>query len=626
MGDSASWVRDEGRPIPEDAPWVAIACANDTARAWLAKRIAEHAHARAAASADELLAILDGATRPSLLVIDLDGIGAEATQLLWQLARRCPLAPRLLMATPGTRAHHDAQAFAEVGDLLLDRPCSLGQIQIALQHLLGAVLLAVPPPRGAIEIPAPVAARVDQVWRAGRVSSCWCIDLSHARRALGLAWNDGVAEVVAGVLARTLSEVFPGLVEVLRMAPIEPAAYALVVAHAPARGGLAAVATRVEEALAEALAPAAQGDPNLRVVVTASEIVPVTRAQVAPRLAAAIAAARADSSERLQSALASDRMQLIATLDQGLRFAFQPIVDLANGELFAYEARARQTWPSELGSFHDAAWLAGAIGLGARFDQEVVRGALAMALDLGPHHRLYVRVSPHWLRDPRHVYRAHEWAKKSRLVPAQIVFELDELTELRGAVALRDLLAPLCEAGFGVAITCRDGGVVTLADLTTLNPDFLRLPSSWVRGLGRSRVRRELVAAVVRLARALDVVVLASGADTVEDLAALYELGVRYCKGRVFGRPWDTFAVPRPRGLAQLEAIWCGEVAAPPPGAASFDDESGEVSTALRPTFKPRLSEDSQPAAILRDLIAPVPEPIPLGELVAQVDAAFDNV
>jgi EAL domain-containing protein (putative c-di-GMP-specific phosphodiesterase class I) len=614
--------------VEDDAPWVLVVAARDAARDWLVDKIEEHVEVRAAASGRAALEIAQGRVRPSLLVIDLDELGDAPTQLLWELTRACPNAPRLLLATPGTRAHVDGRAFAELGDLLLDQPCSFAQIEVALAHQLAAVLLDRPAPRGAIEIPAQVASRVDLGWRAGRTSSCWCIDLTHARRALAASWNDGVAEIVASVVARTLAEVFPGLVEVLRMQPIEPASLALVVAHGTPRAPLDTYASRVEQAIDAALAPlvAGLGDGKLRVAVTASDVRPVTRAQVAPRLAAAIAAARAGSADRLRDALAIDRGRLTAALDRGLNFAFQPIIDLGAAELFAYQAQVQPTWDKALGSASDVAYLAGAVGLRGRYDEEAVRGALHLAMDLGPRPRMFVRISPHWPRDLRGVQAALKWTRAAHLVPAQIVFELDELTELRGAVSPRELLAPLVEAGFGVALACRGGGHVTLDDLTAVSPDFLMLPASWVRGLGRSRVRRELVAALVRLARALDVVVVAAGADTVEDLAALCELGVRYAKGVVFGRPWATFACPRPRGLAQLASIQCGEVVVPPiiDDGDRFDDATGEVSTALRRVANATLREDSQVSTILRDMAAiAVPEALPLRELVAEIDACF---
>ncbi len=109
---------------------------------------------------------------------------------------------------------------------------------------------------------------------------------------------------------------------------------------------------------------------------------------------------------------------------------------------------------------------------------------------------------------------------------------------------------------------------------------------------------------------------------------ALCELGVRYANGSVFGRPWVTFAVPRPRGLSQLASIWCGEVPAGLPRDDGFDAESGEVATAIRRAAAPRLAEGSQPAAILYDgeLIDPSASgSLPLGEPVAQIDACFSG-
>jgi EAL domain-containing protein (putative c-di-GMP-specific phosphodiesterase class I) len=165
----------------------------------------------------------------------------------------------------------------------------------------------------------------------------------------------------------------------------------------------------------------------------------------------------------------------------------------------------------------------------------------------------------------------------------------------------------------------------------TVGPDIVKLPPAWVRGIARSRVRRELVVALVRLARTLDVVVVATGADEVDDVATLCALGVRYAQGAVFGRPWVTFAKPRPRGLAQLASIWCGEIEVLAPRDDGYDEESGEISTAIRRAAieRPGLAEGSQPAARLRDpgLVEPAASTgsLPLTELVDQIDACFSG-
>ena len=559
--------RDDGGVVGA-APWVLIVAARDEARAWLRDRVQPHAPVRAVAGAGDVSGGIGDGVRPSLVVVDLDQADRDPVELLWSLARIAPSAPRLLIARPGTPAHADAYAFAEAGDLLLDQPCTGAQVEVAITHMLGAMLLHVPAPRGAVEIPAHVAARVDEAWRSGRACSCWWIDLSHLRRAMAATWNDRAIELVSITLARCLSEVFPGLVEVLRMVPIEPAAVALIVAHAPPRDPLDACAGRIEGELARALGPALadRGDGKTRLVVAAADVAPAPRASVAPRLAASIAAVQTDAADRVRGALAADRRRLLDVLDGGLQLAFSPIVDLDVAAPYAYQAHVAPTWPEDLGSVFDVSFLAAQVGLGARFDEEVVRGALRASIEMGPAGaRLFVRVSPDWLLEPSGLDRAGDWLRAAGLVPAQVVFELDDLTELRGAAAARALVAPLIEAGFGLAITCRGSRYLTLDDLMSVRPDIVRLPGRWVRGLQASRVRRELIAALVRVARALDVAVVATGADRADDLAALCDLGVRYAGGALFGRPWVTFAAPRPRGLKKLEAIWRGELVAAAP-------------------------------------------------------------
>src|SRR5881394_2225852 len=117
MGESASTDYDgsEGSytQADESSPWVLVIAPNEMAGEWLSERIALHTRAITATSAKEGLELVGGRYRPSLVVADLDGLDCEPIQLLWERARICPNAPRLLIATPGTQAHADARAFAE---------------------------------------------------------------------------------------------------------------------------------------------------------------------------------------------------------------------------------------------------------------------------------------------------------------------------------------------------------------------------------------------------------------------------------------------------------------------------------------------------------------------------------
>lgn len=601
-------------------PWVLIISGSSSTGEWLAERVRADAPVHIVERAAHVTSAVTTRGRPALVIVDLDRVDREPIRLLWELAQLCPTAARLLLAAPGTRGHADAQAFADPGDLLLDLPCSRGQIEIALAHMLGAALRPAVPLSSA-RGPIQAAPRIEAAWRAGRAGSCWSVDFSPAFRLLGPASYDSLFAASSHVVARALAESFPGLVEVLATAPIDRECIAIVVAHATPRGELAAHVARVERELDAALrrdpAIATHGHPMA--LVSATPVPAAGPGLAATSIAAALDEASATTLIRRRRLLDDERLRLVGALDAGLAFAFEPIVDLDTGEAFAYRA----SWTSSSADAHDLEALATAVGLIDRCDEAMLRGTLRAARQLETGWRLLLRVSGPWLLDPRRIQRASRWVREVGLVPAQLLLEIDDATALRGGPA-RELLEPVLREGFGLAFACHGASRLTFDDIARISPDLITLPSTWVRGLATSRVRREFVGALRRVAAALDIATIATGADTIDDVAALCELGVRYTAGKIFGRPWVDFAVPRPRGLKQLAAVWAGQAHLPPPPALRFDEDSGEASTELRPAESPRFAHGTAPLTAI-PLAVEMPTMPPLQEMFAELEACFER-
>ncbi|MCE9580471.1 MAG: EAL domain-containing protein [Deltaproteobacteria bacterium] len=612
----------EGGTVAPSGPWVLIISASSSTGEWLAERVRADAPVHIVESATQVAGAVTHRGRPALVIVDLDRIDREPIRLLWELAQLCPTAARLLLAAPGTRGHADAQAFADPGDLLLDLPCSRGQIEIALAHMLGAALRPVVPLSSA-RGPINAAPRVEAAWRVGRAASCWSVDFSAAFRLLGPASYDSLFAASQHIVARALAESFPGLVEVLATAPIDRECIGIVVAHASPRGELAPYVARVERDLDTALRrdPAIETHGHPMALVSAAPVAITGPGLAAASIAAALDDASGATLSRRRQMLDDERLRLVSALDAGLAFAFEPIVDLDTGEAFAYRA----TWSSPLADAHDLEALASSVGLLDRCDEAMLRGMLRAARQLEPRWRLLVRVSGPWLLDPRRIQRASRWVREVGLVPAQVVLEIDDASALRGGPA-RELLEPVLREGFGLAFACHGASKLTFDDIARISPDLITLPSSWVRGLATSRVRREFVGAVRRLAAALDIATIATGADTIDEVAALCELGVRYTAGKIFGRPWVDFAVPRPRGLKQLAAVWAGQAHAPPPPALRFDEDSGEPQTELRPAESARFAHGTSPVPLTTvAAMIDMPAMPPLHEMFAGIDAWFER-
>jgi diguanylate cyclase len=65
----------------------------------------------------------------------------------------------------------------------------------------------------------------------------------------------------------------------------------------------------------------------------------------------------------------------------------------------------------------------------------------------------------------------------------------------------------------------------------------IKIDRSFVSGIHRSRPKRVIVEAVIRMARKLAISVTAEGVDSTADAAVLRELGCLHLQGYLFGRP-----------------------------------------------------------------------------------------
>jgi EAL domain-containing protein (putative c-di-GMP-specific phosphodiesterase class I) len=58
-----------------------------------------------------------------------------------------------------------------------------------------------------------------------------------------------------------------------------------------------------------------------------------------------------------------------------------------------------------------------------------------------------------------------------------------------------------------------------------------------IRGIEASMARRMIVDAVIKLAAAMNILVIAEGIETEAELRTLTDLGVRYIQGYIFAKP-----------------------------------------------------------------------------------------
>jgi EAL domain-containing protein (putative c-di-GMP-specific phosphodiesterase class I) len=243
--------------------------------------------------------------------------------------------------------------------------------------------------------------------------------------------------------------------------------------------------------------------------------------------------------------------------------AFQPIVELATGELHEYECLFRPEMPMlpqsisaivqaaldtdrsvELDAFLIAVILERAGGL------ERARRARAE-----PSLRLAVNVTPASLLDAR--FEAGTLAAMvggHGLSPAQITLECTEQQAVEDVVPLKRAVKALRRAGFGFAVDDAGAGYASFALIAALRPTVIKIDREIVAGIARDDAKQALVEAFVSFGRRIGARLLAEGIERRTDLAMVTALGVDLGQGYLLGRPAAEPAAPRAIESLRLDA------------------------------------------------------------------------
>lgn len=217
-----------------------------------------------------------------------------------------------------------------------------------------------------------------------------------------------------------------------------------------------------------------------------------------------------------------------------LCMAFQPILDVARGSVYAYEALARRP-----GGSTAAAVFRGLEGRElARMERRLLWEAMSAAARLELPGFLSVNLGGTLIGDERSLAYLTDMADRAGLAPSKIIFEFPEHLpiDVPAWVAGHRLLRG---AGFRTAIDDLGGGYASLSVLAAYVPDLVKLDLKLVQGIADMdhRVRRKVVCHVAAMAQDLGAEVVAEGVESVEDAEALLKVGVYLQQGYVHGRP-----------------------------------------------------------------------------------------
>jgi diguanylate cyclase (GGDEF)-like protein len=229
-----------------------------------------------------------------------------------------------------------------------------------------------------------------------------------------------------------------------------------------------------------------------------------------------------------------------------LRVVYQPIVALGDGVIRGFEALVRWEHP-ERGLLSPAQFIPVAeesgmiVALGRVVLEQACRQSAQWSALHGPV-PVHVNLSARQVADPNLVDSIAHVLRTTGIEPGNLVLELTESSLLERVHSPGETLARLKALGISLILDDFGTGYSSLSYLQHFPLSGLKIDRSFVTALGGANGDGVLVYAILRMARALDLEVVAEGLETEEHLDVLRRLGCRLGQGYLFSRPVNVAA------------------------------------------------------------------------------------
>jgi diguanylate cyclase (GGDEF)-like protein/PAS domain S-box-containing protein len=248
-----------------------------------------------------------------------------------------------------------------------------------------------------------------------------------------------------------------------------------------------------------------------------------------------------------------------------LRVFYQPVVDLASGEIAGFEALAR--WPAGLPAVSPARFvtIAEDCGLIADLGRLVLDEACARLGDwrrrgiVGDEVTVSVNISGRQFEDAgRLVADVTAALAAGDLPPRCLRLEITESTVISSPEDAHSALEELAALGVRAEIDDFGTGFASLTVLQSFPGDTLKVDRSFIGTMHEDPSHEAIVRGIVALAHNLDMHVVAEGIEDRAQAVLLRSIGCAYGQGYLFAKPM---------GAADLEPViagWRPAVSAPP--------------------------------------------------------------
>jgi PAS domain S-box-containing protein len=230
--------------------------------------------------------------------------------------------------------------------------------------------------------------------------------------------------------------------------------------------------------------------------------------------------------KRIREALKEDLFELYA----------QPIVALTDRRVVQNELLIRMRSPGRSDPISPGLFLPVAEEFG--FINEIDRWVVDRAAEIAAGGlAVELNISGESLGDPGLIGHIRRALLRTGAEPGTMIFEITETALIDDEAAARAFVEQVHQLGCKLALDDFGTGYGGFTYLKRLPVDVLKIDIEFVRDLQSSEASRNVVKAIVGLARGFDLKTVAEGVEDAATLELLIDLGVDYAQGYHIGRP-----------------------------------------------------------------------------------------
>ena len=220
--------------------------------------------------------------------------------------------------------------------------------------------------------------------------------------------------------------------------------------------------------------------------------------------------------------------------ERAVKIVYQPIFDVGDESIYAFEALGRADFPGLPKAPHRLFLLAGSLGLAGELSQLLRQRAIEEAQALAPK-VLFLNSHPSETHTEALLTELADL--RSMLPSTRLVLEVHEAA-ITDPAHMRQLSERLADLGVALAYDDFGAGQARLAELAEAPPHYLKFDRSLVHNLDLAAPRKQqMVASLVKLAHELGVITLAEGIEREAEGKACQSMGFTLVQGFYYGKP-----------------------------------------------------------------------------------------